>query len=159
MPDLLSANSPGVHYRSTSPSSKSSSNSISVVSAASSTPPLSFASAHPPPKKSITTTEIGGDRVTVLCQLRMDELDYDLHARTERTRTATIMLRGATANHLYDLERAINDGTNVIKARPSPPCLEKNRGIQLQLQRHYAVQDRCRAPPRRVVACQWLIRS
>ncbi|KAG5220313.1 T-complex protein [Salix suchowensis] len=34
----------------------------------------------------------------------------------ERTRTATIVLRGATSNHLDDLERAIDDGVNVIKA-------------------------------------------
>jgi len=62
------------------------------------------------------TTEIGGDRVTVLRQLRMDEPGYDPHAPAEKTRTATIVLRGATANHLDDLERAIDDGVNVIKA-------------------------------------------
>ena len=37
-------------------------------------------------------------------------------ARSEKTRTATIVLRGATQNRLDDLERAIDDGVNVIKA-------------------------------------------
>lgn len=52
----------------------------------------------------LETTEIGGDRVTVFRQ------DND-----QLTRTATIVLRGATANHLDDIERAIDDGTNIIK--------------------------------------------
>jgi chaperonin GroEL (HSP60 family) len=34
----------------------------------------------------------------------------------EKSRTTTIVLRGATANRLDDLERAIDDGVNVIKA-------------------------------------------
>ena len=52
----------------------------------------------------LETTEIGGDRVTVFRQ------DND-----QLTRTATIVLRGATANHLDDIERAIDDGVNIIK--------------------------------------------
>lgn len=51
------------------------------------------------------TVEIGGDRVTVLRQ----EDD-------ERTKTATIVLRGATANHLDDLERSIDDGVNTVRS-------------------------------------------
>jgi len=51
--------------------------------------------------------EVGGDRVTVLRQEEGGE---------EKTRTATIVLRGATQNHLDDLERAIDDGVNVIKS-------------------------------------------
>lgn len=54
----------------------------------------------------VETTEIGGDRVTVFRQ------DSD----SAVTRTATIVLRGATQNHLDDVERAIDDGVNVIKA-------------------------------------------
>ncbi|KIX05875.1 T-complex protein 1, theta subunit [Rhinocladiella mackenziei CBS 650.93] len=54
----------------------------------------------------VETIEIGGDRVTVFRQ------DSD----TAVTRTATIVLRGATQNHLDDMERAIDDGVNVIKA-------------------------------------------
>ncbi|EXJ95386.1 T-complex protein 1, theta subunit [Capronia coronata CBS 617.96] len=54
----------------------------------------------------VETTEIGGDRVTVFRQ----ESDSAV------TRTATIVLRGATQNHLDDVERAIDDGVNVIKA-------------------------------------------
>lgn len=67
------------------------------------------------------TIEIGGDRVTVLRQLVPGDPDFDPVAagdpktRSEKTRTATIVLRGATANHLDDLERSIDDGVNVIK--------------------------------------------
>jgi len=63
-------------------------------------------------------TEIGGDRVTVLRQLSDEEIDPAAKAKgaSEKTRTATIILRGATTNQLDDLERAIDDGVNVIKA-------------------------------------------
>lgn len=54
----------------------------------------------------VETVEIGGDRVTVFRQ----------ESDTSVTRTATIVLRGATQNHLDDVERAIDDGVNVIKA-------------------------------------------
>jgi chaperonin GroEL (HSP60 family) len=57
-------------------------------------------------------TEIGGDRVTVLRQLS----DEEGKSEGEKTRTATIVLRGATTNQLDDLERAVDDGVNVIKA-------------------------------------------
>jgi len=67
------------------------------------------------------TVEIGGDRVTVLRQLPDADEDASLDApssssRREKTRTATIVLRGATAQRLDDVERAIDDGVNVIKA-------------------------------------------
>ncbi|KAF7289927.1 hypothetical protein MIND_01367700 [Mycena indigotica] len=64
------------------------------------------------------TIEIGGDRVTVLRQLVDGDVGYDptTAGRTEKTRTATIVLRGATANRLDDLERAVDDGVNVLKA-------------------------------------------
>jgi T-complex protein 1 subunit theta len=52
--------------------------------------------------------EIGGDRVTVF---RQEE-----GGAGEKSRMATIVLRGATANSLDDLERAVDDGVNVIKA-------------------------------------------
>ncbi|KAI5807078.1 chaperonin Cpn60/TCP-1 family [Geopyxis carbonaria] len=52
----------------------------------------------------VETEEIGGDRVTVFRQ------------EDEATRTATIVIRGATQNHLDDLERAVDDGVNVVKA-------------------------------------------
>lgn len=52
----------------------------------------------------VETIEIGGDRVTVFRQ------------EDEQTKTATIVLRGATQNHLDDIERAIDDGVNVVKA-------------------------------------------
>lgn len=50
------------------------------------------------------TIEIGGDRVTVL---RQEE--------NEKTRTSTIVLRGATANYLDDLERSLDDGINTVR--------------------------------------------
>ena len=63
------------------------------------------------------TTEIGGDRVTVIRQLVPGDAGFDPTTRGgERTRTATIVLRGATANKLDDIERAVDDGVNVIKA-------------------------------------------
>lgn len=62
------------------------------------------------------TIEIGGDRVTVLRQLVEGDAGFDPTTRAEKSRTATIVLRGATANHLDDLERAIDDGVNVIKS-------------------------------------------
>lgn len=52
----------------------------------------------------VETVEIGGDRVTVFRQ------------EHEATRTATLVLRGATQNHLDDLERAVDDGVNIVKA-------------------------------------------
>jgi len=52
----------------------------------------------------VETLEIGGDRVTVFRQ------------ENESTRTSTIVLRGATQNYLDDVERAIDDGVNVVKA-------------------------------------------
>ncbi|KAL9111261.1 MAG: hypothetical protein Q9227_004339 [Pyrenula ochraceoflavens] len=54
----------------------------------------------------VETTEIGGDRVTILRQ----------EDPTSVSRTATIILRGATQNQLDDVERAIDDGVNVIKS-------------------------------------------
>ncbi|KAK9899462.1 T-complex protein 1 [Cystobasidium minutum MCA 4210] len=52
----------------------------------------------------VETVEIGGDRVTVFRQ------------EQDKTRTATIVLRGATANRLDDVERAVDDGVNVVKS-------------------------------------------
>ncbi|KAL2047229.1 hypothetical protein N7G274_001248 [Stereocaulon virgatum] len=52
----------------------------------------------------VETMEIGGDRVTVFRQ------------ENDATRTATLVIRGATQNHLDDIERAIDDGVNVVKA-------------------------------------------
>jgi T-complex protein 1 subunit theta len=52
----------------------------------------------------VETLEIGGDRVTVFRQ------------ENETTRTATLVIRGATQNHLDDIERAVDDGVNVVKA-------------------------------------------
>jgi T-complex protein 1 subunit theta len=39
-----------------------------------------------------------------------------LYLDAEVTKTATIVLRGATQNQLDDLGRAVDDGVNVIKA-------------------------------------------
>jgi T-complex protein 1 subunit theta len=59
--------------------------------------------------------EVGGDRVTVLRQLSDEERNGDA-ADGEKSRTSTIVLRGATQNSLDDLERAVDDGVNVLKA-------------------------------------------
>jgi T-complex protein 1 subunit theta len=53
----------------------------------------------------VETVEIGSDRVTVFRQ-----------EQSETARTTTIVIRGATQNHMDDIERAIDDGVNVIKA-------------------------------------------
>jgi len=67
------------------------------------------------------TSEIGGDRVTVLRQLVDGDVGFDPTVPGEKTKTATIVLRGATANHLDDLERAVDDGVNVIKGLIKDP--------------------------------------
>lgn len=52
----------------------------------------------------VESVEIGSDRCIVFRQ------------ENESTKTSTIVLRGATLNSLDDLERAIDDGVNVVKA-------------------------------------------
>ncbi|PIL33771.1 hypothetical protein GSI_04396 [Ganoderma sinense ZZ0214-1] len=74
------------------------------------------------------TIEIGGDRVTVLRQLVEGDAEYDAGSGGEKTRTATIVLRGATQNRLDDLERAVDDGVNVIKALIKDPRLVPGAG-------------------------------
>ncbi|VUC26427.1 unnamed protein product [Clonostachys rosea] len=64
----------------------------------------------------VETLEIGGDRVTVFRQ------------EDEVTRTATLVLRGATQNHLDDVERAVDDGVNVVKAISRDPRLVPGAG-------------------------------
>lgn len=74
------------------------------------------------------TVEIGGDRATVLRQLAPGDEGYDPAWHGEKTRTATIVLRGATMNHLDDLERAVDDGVNVIKSLLKDPRLVPGAG-------------------------------
>ncbi|EDO18485.1 hypothetical protein Kpol_1032p82 [Vanderwaltozyma polyspora DSM 70294] len=59
--------------------------------------------------ETVKTQEIGSDRVTIF-QQESDEV----------TRTATIVLRGATQNNLDDIERAIDDGVSAIKGLMKP---------------------------------------
>ena len=59
----------------------------------------------------IESYEIGSDRCTVFRQ------------ETEKTRTSTIVLRGATQNFLADIERALDDGVNLVKAFTKEPRL------------------------------------
>nr|OQO31874.1 hypothetical protein B0A51_00880 [Rachicladosporium sp. CCFEE 5018] len=80
----------------------------------------------------VETLEIGGDRVTVFRQ------------ESEQTRTATIVLRGATQNHLDDVERAVDDGVNVVKAITRDPRLVSGAGAaEMQiLERVGAIGDK-----------------
>lgn len=91
----------------------------------------------------VETTEIGGDRVTVF---RQEDVNTP-------TRTATIVLRGATQNHLEDVERAIDDGVNAIKAITKDPRLVPGAGateIQL-LERISAFADRTPGLPQHAI--------
>ena len=72
--------------------------------------------------------EIGGDRVTVLRQIAEGDPDFVPGTPGEKTRTATVVLRGATQNRLDDLERAVDDGVNVIKALIKDPRLVPGAG-------------------------------
>lgn len=70
----------------------------------------------------VETLEIGGDRVTVFRQ------------ENELTKTATLVIRGATQNHLDDIERAVDDGVNVVKAITRDPRLVPGAGAtEMQL--------------------------
>lgn len=71
----------------------------------------------------VETTEIGGDRVTVFRQGDDSSLPTG-----SITRTATIVLRGATTNQLDDVERAIDDGVNAVKAVTRDPRLVAGAG-------------------------------
>ena len=71
----------------------------------------------------VEATEIGGDRVTVFRQ----------EAGTA-SRTATLVLRGATRNRLDDVERAVDDGVSAVKAIARDPRLVPGAGAaELQL--------------------------
>jgi len=73
------------------------------------------------------TVEIGGDRVTVLRQ-EIAEGEVGLGSEREKTKTATILLRGATSNHLDDLERAIDDSISLLKTLLKDPRLVPGAG-------------------------------
>ena len=75
----------------------------------------------------VETVEIGGDRVTVFRQSE------------ETTRTATVVVRGATTNQMDDIERAIDDGVNVVKGIIKDPRLVAGAGAtELELAKRIA---------------------
>lgn len=75
----------------------------------------------------VETVEIGGDRVTVFRQSE------------ETTRTATVVVRGATTNQMDDIERAIDDGVNVVKGIMKDPRLVPGAGAtELELAKRIA---------------------
>ncbi|KAG8813689.1 T-complex protein 1 subunit theta, partial [Serendipita sp. 400] len=59
------------------------------------------------------TKEVGGDRVTVF---RQEHQADGTSSTGEKSRMATVLLRGATQNYLDDLQRAVDDGVAVLKA-------------------------------------------
>ncbi|KKK20350.1 hypothetical protein ARAM_003309 [Aspergillus rambellii] len=91
----------------------------------------------------VETTEIGGDRVTVFRQ----------EDSTAVTRTSTIVLRGATQNHLDDVERAIDDGVNAVKAITKDARLVPGAGAtEVQLvERISAFADRTPGLPQHAI--------
>ena len=75
----------------------------------------------------VETVEIGGDRVTVFRQEK------------EATRTATVVVRGATTNQMDDVERAIDDGVNVVKGIIKDPRMVAGAGAtELELAKRIA---------------------
>jgi len=64
----------------------------------------------------VEVTEIGGDRVTIFRQEK------------EESQMSTIVVRGATTNLMDDIERAIDDAVNVVKAIVRDPRLVPGAG-------------------------------
>ncbi|KAJ1919629.1 T-complex protein 1 subunit theta [Mycoemilia scoparia] len=70
----------------------------------------------------VTTEEIGSDRVTVFRQYTDEESTEHADERPAfasrifKSPVVTLVLRGATQNLLDDIERAVDDGVNIVKA-------------------------------------------
>lgn len=84
------------------------------------------------PRKLVETGLLYSDKVSLTVVTRFEHFWWS--AEDETTRTATIVIRGATQNHLDDVERAVDDGVNVVKAITRDPRLVPGAGAtEMQL--------------------------
>jgi len=104
------------------------------------------------------TVDFDGDRVTVLRQLVAGDPGFEKsgkrgNGKGNKTPTATIILRGSSADDLDHLESAIDDGMNLIKSLLQDRRLVRGAGaMELELARRvYVYGDKMKGQQRHVV--------